>query len=162
MESSCESLTMKMKPRPNMQVAAACWRLLQSGKQRCLWTPRDSKLFSRKEKGPQRHVIGGLLGEKKNWWRVWGGGRSWSSGGRSRFCWDRGPLPAPGSKEDNGSWALSPPRLLSQFSQSCPVLLWDGRKSQSCFVIQENTGAHTESLPSSVWMRRLLYLAEKV
>lgn len=28
MESSSESLTMNMKPRPNMQVAAACWRLL--------------------------------------------------------------------------------------------------------------------------------------
>lgn len=29
MESSSESLTMNMKPRPNMQVAAACWTVLQ-------------------------------------------------------------------------------------------------------------------------------------
>lgn len=65
MESSSESLTMKMKPRLNMQVAAACWTRPRSGKQSCRSTPRDSKLLSRKENGPQRHVIGGLLGKKK-------------------------------------------------------------------------------------------------
>lgn len=64
MESSSESLTMNMKPRLNMQVAAACWRLLQSGKQSCRPTPRDSRRLSRKEKGASEAVIGRLLGEK--------------------------------------------------------------------------------------------------
>lgn len=70
-------------------------------------------------------------------------------------------LPAPGPR--GGQWELGVDALpASQLSQSRPVLLWDGRKSRSCFVIQENAGAQTESLPSSVWMRRLLYLAEEV
>lgn len=153
MESSSESLTMKMKPRLNMQVAAACWTLPRSGKQSCRSTPRDSKLLSRKENGPQRHVIGGLLG-KKNPGGQFGEG-AWSSGGRSRI--------REGPRLCGGQWELGvDPLPASQFSQSHAVLLWDGRKSGSCFVIQENTGAQTESLPSSVWMRRVLYLAREV
>lgn len=117
MESSSESLTMNMKPRPNMQVAAACWRLPQSGSEAAVQTPRDC----RKETGPQSHAIGAPLGEKKN---------GWSSGGRSRFRWGRRPLPAPGSEEDNGSWALTP-RLPP--SPPSPV--------QSCFGMAGRVGA---------------------
>lgn len=99
--------------------------------------------------------------EKKNPGGQFGEG-AWSSGGRSRIRWGRRPLPAP--RLCGGQWELGvdPPLPASQFSQSHPVLLWDGRKSGSCFVIQENTGAQTESLPSSVWMRRVLYLAREV
>lgn len=158
MESSSESLTMNMKPRLNMQVAAACWTLRQCGKQSCRSTPRDSKPLSRKEKGPQRPVIGGLLG--KDCGTTWEGGRTWSSAGRSWFRWGGRPLPAPGSEQDNGSWALTP-----CLPPSPP------RRVQSCFEMagrvravlsSRKTVAQTESLPSAVWTRRLLYLAQQV
>lgn len=95
MESSSESLTMKMKPRLNMQVAAACCTLLQGGEQSCPSTPRDSKLLSRKEKGPQRHVIGGLLGGKKTGRRFGEGGGCLEEGAGSAGVGDCCLLQAP-------------------------------------------------------------------
>lgn len=82
--------------------------------------------------------------------------------------WRKEPVPlgsetAACSRLRGGQWELGvDPLPASQFSQSRPVRLRDGRKSRSCFVIQENIGAETESLPSSVWMRRFLYLAGEV
>lgn len=130
MESSSESLTMNMKPRLNMQVAAACWTLRQCGKQSCRSTPRDCKPLSRKEKGPQRPVIGGLLG--KNCGTTWEGGRTWSSAGRSWFRWGGRPLPAPGSEQDNGSWALTPACLPVLPVESNPALRWQEESELFC------------------------------
>lgn len=106
MESSSESLTMNMKPRPNMQVAAACWRV--------------ERRFNgaKSEAAAQLHVTPNCFPGRKrvseacDWRSVGGKNRGetggGSSGGRSWFRWGRRPLPAPGSEEDNGSWALTP------------------------------------------------------
>lgn len=68
----------------------------------------------------------------------------------------KGPVPvwsaAPGSEEDNGSWALTSDQLPSPR----PVPLWDGRKSSSRIVIQEKT--QPQNLPSAVWKTQGLYL----
>lgn len=120
MESSSESLTMNMKPRLNMQVAAACWTLRQCGKQSCRSTPRDSELLSRKEKGPQRPVIGGLLGKKlgDNLGR-----------GTHMVVWRKELVPlgwetAACSRLRAGQWELGvDPVPASQSSPSSPILL---------------------------------------
>lgn len=139
-----------------MLVGSAAFQ--QCVKSSCCSTPRDSKLLSRKEKG-----FGGMRLEVcrgKKTWRNWGGGASGhlEEGAGSAGVGDR-CLP----RLQGGQWELGvDPLHASKLSQSHPVPLWDGRKSGSCFVIQEKTGAQTESLPSSVWMRRLLYLAAEV
>lgn len=161
MESSSESLTMNMKPRPNMQVAAACWRVLR----------RFNSAES--EAAAQLHVTPNCFpGRKRVWeacdWRSAGEKKSWRNWGGGGVVWRKALVPlgsetAACSGLRGGQWELGvDPLHASQLSQSHPVPLWDGRKTRSCFVIQEKTGAQTESLPSSVWMRRLLYLAAVV
>lgn len=97
---------------------------------------------------------------KKSWRNLGGGGYA--------VVWRKELVPlgweaAACSRLRGGQWELGvDPLHASKLSQSHPVPLWDGRKSRSCFVIQEKTGPQTESLPSSVWMMWLLYLAAEV
>lgn len=145
-----------------MQVAAACWRVLR----------RFNSVKS--EAAAQLHVTPNCFPGRKRLleacdWRSTGEiNHGEIGGGGHAVVWRKELVPlgsetAACSGLRGGQWELGvDPLHASKLSQSHPVPLWDGRKSRSCFVFQEKTGAQTESLPSCVWMRRLLYLAAEV
>lgn len=161
-ESSWESLSMNMKPRLNIQLAAACWCVVHCFLTISKLEPLSDSTWLRAARQEGRgsweacdwRSYGKASGE------FWEGGLTEAfdltlpSGGRDRFRCEPWVLPAPGSEEDNRSWALTSVCLPH------PVLLGDGRKSLSHIIIQEKTP--TKNLPSVVGMRQFLYLAERV
>lgn len=133
-ESSCDSLTLNIKPRLNIQVAAACWGVCVQfvfDNHELLFDSTWLQSARQEGRGSQRHVIGGLS------WRIWGGGgrrqsaRLWpcrlEEGTGSGVVCEHCPLQAPRRTMEAGRWPLTaPPPLLAL---SHPVQLWDGRKS---------------------------------
>lgn len=90
-ESSCDSLTLNIKPRLNIQVAAACWGVCVCSLfltiTSCCLTPRDFNLLARKEEG-----LGGM------WLEVCRGESGEGADGGSRLDsglagWRKGPVP---------------------------------------------------------------------